>query len=74
MVNVTGVVFDVFQCLRVVVSFSQVESDLETMWQVASADNRRMKQSVKHTIERLKKHPHLHDLLSDEEGRDDNDI
>ena len=49
----------------------QVEYDLETMWQVTSADNRRMKQSVKQTIERLKKHPNLHDLLSDEDGNDD---
>ena len=43
----------------------QVECDLETMWQATSADNRRMKASVKKTIQKLKGHPNLHDLVSD---------
>ncbi|KAK2187643.1 hypothetical protein NP493_159g04043 [Ridgeia piscesae] len=42
----------------------QVECDLETMWQATSADNRRMKASVKKTIQKLKGHPNLHDLVS----------
>ena len=42
-----------------------MECDLETMWQATSADNRRMKASVKKTIQKLKGHPNLHDLVSD---------
>ena len=52
----------------------QVECDLETMWQVTSADNQRMKQSVKRTIQKLKQHPNLHTLLSDNDGDDNNEV
>ena len=36
--------------------FSQIEANLETLWQVASADNRRMKDDAQKSIHRLEGH------------------
>ena len=41
----------------------QVEDDLETMWQVASADNRRMKDTLKRSMRKLKDHTNIAHMI-----------
>lgn len=41
-----------------------MEDDLETMWQVASSDNRRMKDTMRRSIRKLKEHASINAILS----------
>ncbi len=45
----------------------QVEDDLETMWQVATADNRRMQETMRKTVRKLKEHASLNAVIEDME-------
>ena len=50
-------------------NFRCVEDDLETMWQVASHDNKEMKNTVRQNIRKLKTHEGLRHI--DDDAGDD---
>lgn len=43
----------------------QLEDDLETLWQAASRDNRRLQESIADTVRRMKQHEPFRDLELD---------
>lgn len=64
---------DVTECVQ------SVEDDLETMWQVATTDNKRMRETMRTSIRKLRQHAGLGNILSndlDEELADEllNDV
>ena len=51
--------------------FRQVEDDLETMWEVATADNRKMRETMRRSMRKLREHAGLSAVLgSDTEDQD----
>ena len=44
----------------------RVEDDLETMWQLASKDNRQMKETLRRSLRKLQQHEGLRGIEEDE--------
>ncbi|PVD20561.1 hypothetical protein C0Q70_18717 [Pomacea canaliculata] len=49
----------------------EVEEDLETMWQAATSENQRLKDTLRNSIYKLKEHSSLKAALEDEKDLDD---
>ena len=48
----------------------RVEDDLETMWQLASKDNRQMKETLRRSLRKLQQHEGLRGLQGIDEETD----
>ena len=44
-----------------------VEEDLETMWQAATSENQRLKDTIRNSVYKLREHPSLKAALDEEE-------
>ena len=47
--------------------YRQVEDDLETMWQTVTADNRRMRETMRKSVAKLKEHASLNAIIGDDD-------
>ena len=51
-----------------------MEDDLETMWQTVTADNRRMRETMRKSVAKLKEHASLNAIIGDDNDDDNKEF